>query len=86
MPATDMTLIININSALSMSLGLINGPLLRYFGYRKISVIAASLFSLGLVLTALTDSIVGFILSYGVITGRIETKFKLCFIIYFTLL
>lgn len=70
MPAADLTLIINTNSALSMSLGLINGPLLRHFGYRKISVIAALLFSVGLMLTALSDSIFGFIMSYGVITGN----------------
>lgn len=69
MPAADLTLIININSALSMSLGLINGPLLRYFGYRKISIVAAILFSVGLMLTALTDSVFGLIISYGVITG-----------------
>lgn len=73
MPAADLTLIININSALSMSLGLINGPLLRHFGYRKISVIAAILFSMGLMLTALTDSILGFIITYGVITGSLIT-------------
>lgn len=69
MPAADLTLIININSALSMSLGLINGPLLRYFGYRKISIVAALLFSGGLMLTACTDSILGIIITYGVITG-----------------
>lgn len=68
-PAADVTLIININSALSMSLGLINGPLLRYFGYRKISIVAALLFSGGLMLTALTDSVLGLIISYSIITG-----------------
>lgn len=76
MPAADLTLIINCNSALSMGLGLINGPLLRYFGYRKISIVAAILFSIGLMLTALTDSVFGLIMSYGVITGlrkRIST-------------
>lgn len=71
-PAADLTLIININSALSMALGLINGPLLRYFGYRKISVVAAILFSMGLMLTALTDSVLGIIITYGVITGCVH--------------
>lgn len=71
MPAADLTLIININSALSMSLGFINGPLLRRFGYRSISVIAAVLFSLGLILTAMVDSVIGFIITYGVITGNL---------------
>lgn len=71
-PAADLTLIININSALSMALGLINGPLLRNFGYRKISIIAAILFSSGLMLTALTDSVLGIIITYGVITGYLN--------------
>lgn len=69
MPAADLTLVINVNSALSMSLGLINGPLLRAFGYRKISVIAAIIFSLGLILTAFSDSISSLIINYGIITG-----------------
>lgn len=77
MPAADMTLIININSTLSMAVGLLNGPLLRHFGYRKISVVAALLFSIGLMLTALTDSIFGFIINYGVITGKIKLDFTL---------
>lgn len=71
MPAADLTLIINVNSALSMSLGLINGPLLRAFGYRKISVIAAIVFSLGLIFTAFSDSISSLIINYGVITGLV---------------
>lgn len=69
MPAADLTLIINVNSALSMSLGLINGPLLRAFGYRKISVIAAIVFSLGLIFTAFSDSMPSLIINYGIITG-----------------
>lgn len=77
MPAADMTLIININSTLSMAVGLLNGPLLRHFGYRKISVVAALLFSIGLMLTALTDSIFGFIINYGVITGKIKLDLTL---------
>lgn len=77
MPAADLTLIININSALSMALGLINGPLLRNFGYRKISIVAAILFSVGLMLTALTDSVLGIIITYGVITGYLNSSFYL---------
>lgn len=77
MPAADLTLIININSALSMALGLINGPLLRYFGYRRISIVAALLFSVGLMLTALTDTIFGLIISYGVITGSVYLLYLL---------
>lgn len=77
MPAADMTLIININSTISMAVGLLNGPLLRHFGYRKISVVAALLFSIGLMLTALTDSVFGFIICYGVITGKMTLDITL---------
>lgn len=55
-----------------MALGLINGPLLRHYGFRKISIVAALLFSIGLMLTALTDTVLGLIITYGVITGRRE--------------
>lgn len=70
MPAADLTLIININSALSMSLGFFNGPLLRSFGYRKVSVVASLVFALGLIMTSMVDTVFGFIITYGVITGK----------------
>lgn len=73
MSAADLALIINTNSALSMSLGFVNGPVLRRFGYRKISILAALLFSLGLILTAMVDSVMGFIITYGVITGNLAS-------------
>lgn len=71
MPAADLTFIINTNSALSMSLGFFNGPLLRTFGYRKISVVASILFSLGLILTSMVNTVFGFVITYGLITGEI---------------
>lgn len=80
MPAADLTLIININSALSMSLGFFNGPLLRLFGYRKVSVVASLLFSFGLILTSMADTVFGFIFSYGVITGNFSVQFLFRFI------
>lgn len=69
LPAADLTLILNVNSTLSMAIGLINGPLLRQFGYRKISIIAAILFAGGLMLTAVSNSIFSILLAYSVITG-----------------
>lgn len=70
LPAADLTLILNVNSTLSMAIGLINGPLLRHFGYRKISIIAAILFAGGLMLTAISNSIFSILLAYSVITGQ----------------
>lgn len=73
-PAADLTLIININSAFAMSLGFINGPLLRSYGYRKISVIGGAFFAIGMMLTATADSIFDFIITYGLITGTIKIQ------------
>lgn len=70
-PAADLTLIININSAFAMSLGFINGPLLRAYGYRKISVIGSLFFAVGMILTSTANSIFDFIITYGLITGKI---------------
>lgn len=70
-PAADLTLIINVNSAFAMSLGFINGPLLRNYGYRKVSVVAAVFFAVGLTMTAFATSVVDFIVTYGLITGKL---------------
>lgn len=71
MPAADLTFIINLNAAFSMSLGFLNGPLLRTFGYRTISIVAAVFFTVGLTLTAYARSVVDFIITYGLITGNL---------------
>lgn len=71
-PAADLTLIININSAFAMSLGFINGPLLRAYGYRKISVVGGAFFAIGVMLTSSANSILDFIVTYGLITGTNE--------------
>lgn len=70
-PAADLTFIINLNAAFAMSLGFLNGPLLRTFGYRKISVVAALFFTIGLTMTAFASSVVDFIITYGLITGKL---------------
>lgn len=69
MPAADISFIMNINSAFAMSLGLINGPLIRYFGYRKVGVAAGLLVTLGMCLTAFANSFGAFVFTYGIITA-----------------
>lgn len=70
MPAADLTFIMNLNAAAAMSLGFVNGPLLRTFGYRVIGVVAALFFIVGLALTAYASSVVDFIIFYGLVNGK----------------
>lgn len=70
MPAADISFIMNFNSAFGMSLGLINGPLLRNFGYRKVAIVAGMLFSTGITLTSFANSFLAFVFTYGIVTGK----------------
>lgn len=70
MPATDISMIININSAFGMSMGIITGPLLKKFGYRKIGCAAGFLFASGVVMTAFATTFTHFIITYSLITGN----------------
>ncbi|RZC32316.1 uncharacterized protein BDFB_002007, partial [Asbolus verrucosus] len=51
--ATEGSLIINLNAAFGMITGLLNGFLLKMFGYRKIAVSASCLVTTGIILTSL---------------------------------
>lgn len=68
MSALDSTLILNLNSALGMTLGLFNGALLKCFGYRKIAVLGGILFSSGLIATSYANSFQHFLITYSIIT------------------
>lgn len=70
MPATDISMIININSAFGMSMGLFTGPLLKNFGYRKIACAASFMFATGIVMTAFATTFTHFIITYSLITGN----------------
>lgn len=66
--ATQSTLIINVNQAFGMVLGMMNGPLLRKYGYRKMAVAGSLLYSSGVILTSFGSSLIHFIITYGMIT------------------
>lgn len=66
---TDASVIINVNSAFGMILGLFNGFLLRKFGYRKISIVGAILNTTGVILTSYANSFVFFLVAYGIISS-----------------
>ncbi|CAK9826589.1 Monocarboxylate transporter 14 [Anthophora retusa] len=64
--ATEGTIILNTNLAFGMILGLINGPLLRIFGYRKMAVIGSILYSIGVTATAFSKSFPLLLIFYGI--------------------
>ncbi|KAF4521463.1 hypothetical protein B566_EDAN001760 [Ephemera danica] len=65
--ATDISLILNINSAIGFGFGMMNRPLLRRFTYRQVSMVGSILVFLGTLLTAVADSMPFYILSFGII-------------------
>lgn len=81
MSATDISVIINLNSAFGMGLGLINGPLLRYYGFRKVAFAAGIFFSIGMFCTAFANSFGTFAFSYGIIACKFNFSFE--FVIFF---
>ncbi|XP_021913935.1 uncharacterized protein LOC110827025 [Zootermopsis nevadensis] len=66
---TDASVIINVNAAFGMILGLLTGYLLRNFGYRKISIAGAIINSIGVILTSQANSFGFFLFSYGIISS-----------------
>lgn len=64
--ATEGTIILNTNLAFGMILGLVNGPFLRIYGYRKMAMIGSTLFSSGVITTAFANSFTSLMISYGI--------------------
>ncbi|XP_058831885.1 uncharacterized protein LOC131694780 [Topomyia yanbarensis] len=85
--ATDASLIINLASAVGMTFGLFNGPLLRNFGFRKVAALGGSMFSLGLMLTSGAQTFAHFIITYSIIAslgmGFCNSSFSLALNTYF---
>lgn len=70
MSATQFSLIINLNSAFGMSVGLFNGLLFRNFGFRKVATCAGFVFAMGLLMTSYASSFTHFLLTYSIIAGK----------------
>lgn len=66
--ATDTSLIMNTNAAFAMFMGILNGPLLRHVGYRKVSILGAFLTTLGVLLTAYAYTFTHYMIAYGLVT------------------
>ncbi|XP_055597492.1 monocarboxylate transporter 13-like [Uranotaenia lowii] len=85
--ATDASLIINLASAVGMTFGLFNGPLLRSFGFRKVATLGGVMFSLGLMATSSAERFAHFIITYSIIAslgmGFCNSSFSLALNTYF---
>nr|CAI5818960.1 unnamed protein product [Callosobruchus analis] len=67
--ATQSSVVLSMNAAFGMLTGLINGPLLNRYGYRKISFVGATLMTTGLFLVSFARTWTGYILCYGFMTS-----------------
>lgn len=68
--AVDSAAIISSNAALRNLMGFVNGPLLRTYGFRKVAVAASLVFSFGLMMTSFSNTVLHFIVSYGLVTCK----------------
>lgn len=78
--ASDISLVININSAFSMSMGLVSGALQRNFGYRKIGIISGVAFAIGIILCSCTRNFISFVFTYGLLAGNNNCRVD-CYVI-----
>lgn len=86
--ATDTTIIINVNLAFGMIFGMINGALLKTYGYKKVAMTGSIIFTIGIMLTAFAKTFSLIIICYGILTsiglGMSMSGFSLAVNSYFT--
>nr|CAD7424948.1 unnamed protein product [Timema monikensis] len=63
MSATDSSIIINVNSAFGMGLGLVQGAILNRYGYRKVAIAGSILTFMGVILTSFGNSFIYFLIT-----------------------
>lgn len=64
---TNIAVIMNLNNAFGLALGLFNGPILRTFSYRKVAMVGSGFVFFGMVLTAYASSFAEFLVYYGIV-------------------
>lgn len=86
--ATDISIIINVNLASGMMLGMVNGALLKTFGYKKVAIVGSILHTIGIILTSFANTFSLFIICYGILSsigfGMSMSGFSLALNTYFT--
>ncbi|KAG5684425.1 hypothetical protein PVAND_013659 [Polypedilum vanderplanki] len=85
--ALEASLILNLNSALGMLMGLFNGALLNMFGFRTIAFVGGVIFSSGIISTAFAETFKHFLITYSIIAsigmGLCSSSFSLALNTYF---
>ncbi|CAG5077919.1 Similar to SLC16A9: Monocarboxylate transporter 9 (Gallus gallus) [Cotesia congregata] len=69
LPPTSVSIIMSTNMSFGMAMGLLHGPLLRKFGYRKVAITGALMFFTGILLTAFSYKFIHFLIAYGLMTS-----------------
>ncbi|XP_055639974.1 uncharacterized protein LOC129777621 [Toxorhynchites rutilus septentrionalis] len=67
--SSEITTLINTNSALLSIVGLANGPMFRRFTYRQIAFFGSSLVALALCLTSMANSFTMYLILYSILYG-----------------
>ncbi|XP_062537507.1 uncharacterized protein LOC134205865 [Armigeres subalbatus] len=67
--SSEITTIINTNSALMSIVGLLNGPMFRRFTFRQVAFFGASLVTVGLMLTSMANSFLVYLITFSVLYG-----------------
>ncbi|XP_058814198.1 uncharacterized protein LOC131678139 [Topomyia yanbarensis] len=67
--SSEITTFINTNAALMSIVGLMNGPIFRRFTFRQVAFFGASLVTLGLVLTTISDSFISYMITFSFLYG-----------------
>lgn len=69
--ATDVSFMINFNSAFGMAFGMIAAPFINKFGYRKVAVIGGAVFSIGVASASFSHNFWSFFISFGIVQGNV---------------
>lgn len=67
--ATQTSLILHLTGTITCSLGLINGPMMRRFSFRKVAFFGGLIVGIGICLTAFAISLPTIIITYCIIIG-----------------
>ncbi|KAJ0179465.1 hypothetical protein K1T71_005177 [Dendrolimus kikuchii] len=67
--SSETTTIINMNSALTSCVGLLNGPVFKTFSYRQVSLTGAILVFISLMLTTFSYNFVTYLISFSILYG-----------------
>lgn len=68
--ATQTSLIVHLNGTITCSLGLISGPMMKRFSFRKVAFLGGFTVAIGISMAAFAVSLPSIIITYCVIVGE----------------